>query len=146
MLCLFFKEKSCPYNRNSCLFICRVDAGLLLSTLCYRTIKTPEGNIIKAVDSSAAIIGRDTLAKTVYARLFDWYDCVSSCCFTFFYCCAYSVATAGLLTTLISPLGRTWSQGHRLGSWTSMVLSVSNITGQLFSLSFKTNKQRLTCL
>jgi hypothetical protein len=80
----FFKEKSCPYNRNSCLFICRVDAGLLLSTLCYRTIKTPEGNIIKAVDSSAAIIGRDTLAKTVYARLFDWYDCVSSCCFTFF--------------------------------------------------------------
>ena len=60
-----------------CLFFSRVDASLLLSTLCYRTIKTPEGNIIKAVDSSAAVIGRDTLAKTVYARLFDWYDHVS---------------------------------------------------------------------
>jgi hypothetical protein len=58
-------------------------------------------------------------------------------CFTFFQCGAYSVATAGLLTTLISPLGRTWSLGHRLGSWTSMVLSVSNITGQTFGLSFK---------
>uniref|UniRef100_A0A0A9GGB8 Uncharacterized protein n=1 Tax=Arundo donax TaxID=35708 RepID=A0A0A9GGB8_ARUDO len=34
----------------------------------------------------------------------------------------------GLSTTLISPLGRTWSRGHRLGSWTSMVLSVLNIT------------------
>ena len=58
------------------MFICRVDASLLLSTLCYRTIKTPEGNIVKAVDCSAAVIGRDTLAKTVYARLFDWYECV----------------------------------------------------------------------
>jgi len=54
------------------------------------------------------------------------------------------VATAGLLTTLISPLGRTSNQGHKLGSWTYMASSVSNITGQPFSLSFKTNKQRPT--
>lgn len=106
--------------------------------MCYRTIKTPEGNIIKAVDSSAAVIGRDTLAKTVYARLFDWYGHVPSwTAFIIFQGGAHSVATAGLLTTLISPLGRTWSPGHRLGSWTSMVLSVSNITGQTFGLSFK---------
>ena len=60
------------YIPNLVWFFCRVDGSLLLSTLCYRTIKTPEGNIIKAVDSSAAVVGRDTLAKTVYARLFDW--------------------------------------------------------------------------
>lgn len=27
---------------------------------------------MKALDSSAAVAGRDALAKTVYARLFDW--------------------------------------------------------------------------
>ncbi|XP_066385763.1 protein OPAQUE1-like isoform X5 [Miscanthus floridulus] len=88
------KDEKCKFHLQMAADLLMVDASLLLSTLCYRTIKTPEGNIIKAVDSSAAVIGRDTLAKTVYARLFDW----------------------------------TWSLGHRLGSWTSMVLSVSNIT------------------
>ncbi|KAI5393544.1 hypothetical protein KIW84_060605 [Lathyrus oleraceus] len=52
------------------LFMCDVD--LLLATLCTRSIQTREGNIIKALDCNAAVAGRDTLAKTVYARLFDW--------------------------------------------------------------------------
>jgi myosin V len=62
-----------------------VNASLLLSTLCFRRIKTPEGDIIKAVDNSSAITGRDALAKTVYARLFDWYeyDHISSPVFIF---------------------------------------------------------------
>ncbi|XP_021321162.1 protein OPAQUE1 isoform X3 [Sorghum bicolor] len=66
------KDEKCKFHLQMAADLLMVDASLLLSTLCYRTIKTPEGNIIKAVDSSAAVIGRDTLAKTVYARLFDW--------------------------------------------------------------------------
>ena len=47
--------------------------NLLLATLCTRSIQTREGNIVKALDCNAAVAGRDALAKTVYARLFDWY-------------------------------------------------------------------------
>lgn len=50
--------------------------NLLLATLCTRSIQTREGNIVKALDCNAAVAGRDALAKTVYARLFDWYACV----------------------------------------------------------------------
>lgn len=53
--------------------LCRCDLNLLLATLCTRSIQTREGNIIKALDCNAAVAGRDALAKTVYARLFDWY-------------------------------------------------------------------------
>ncbi|XP_019258831.1 PREDICTED: myosin-15 [Nicotiana attenuata] len=52
------------------LFTC--DDQLLVTTLCTRSIQTHEGIIIKALDCSAAVAGRDTLAKTVYAQLFDW--------------------------------------------------------------------------
>ncbi|GAB2250859.1 hypothetical protein Droror1_Dr00017109 [Drosera rotundifolia] len=51
------------------LFMC--DVGLLLSSLCKRSIQTREGVIVKALDCNAAVASRDTLAKTVYARLFD---------------------------------------------------------------------------
>ncbi|KAL1219567.1 Myosin-15 [Cardamine amara subsp. amara] len=52
------------------LFMC--DANLLLASLCTRSILTREGIIIKALDPNAAVASRDTLAKTVYAHLFDW--------------------------------------------------------------------------
>ncbi|CAH2077072.1 unnamed protein product, partial [Thlaspi arvense] len=52
------------------LFKC--DANLLLASLCTRSILTREGTIIKALDCNAAVTSRDALAKTVYARLFDW--------------------------------------------------------------------------
>uniref|UniRef100_A0A0D9VLR8 Myosin motor domain-containing protein n=1 Tax=Leersia perrieri TaxID=77586 RepID=A0A0D9VLR8_9ORYZ len=52
------------------LFMC--DPDLLVSTLCTRSINTLEGTIIKALDCSEAAANRDALAKTVYARLFDW--------------------------------------------------------------------------
>ncbi|WJZ84936.1 hypothetical protein VitviT2T_004510 [Vitis vinifera] len=52
------------------LFMC--DVNLLRATLCTRTIQTREGDIIKALDCNAAVASRDALAKTVYAKLFDW--------------------------------------------------------------------------
>ncbi|KAH7656520.1 Myosin ATPase protein [Dioscorea alata] len=52
------------------LFMC--DPNILLATLCSRSIQTHEGSIIKALDCAAATASRDALAKTVYARLFDW--------------------------------------------------------------------------
>ncbi|KAG8091319.1 hypothetical protein GUJ93_ZPchr0012g21230 [Zizania palustris] len=66
------KDEKSKFHLQMAADLLMVDGSLLLSTLCYRTIKTPEGNIIKAIDSSAAGISRDALAKTVYAQLFDW--------------------------------------------------------------------------
>uniref|UniRef100_A0ACD5YFC5 Uncharacterized protein n=2 Tax=Avena sativa TaxID=4498 RepID=A0ACD5YFC5_AVESA len=66
------KDEKSNFHLQMASDLLMVDGSLLFSTLCYRTIKTPEGNIIKAVDSCAAVVGRDTLAKTLYARLFDW--------------------------------------------------------------------------
>lgn len=65
------------------LTFCRCDEKLLLKTLCTRSIKTREGSIVKELDCDAATSGRDALAKTVYARLFDWYSNSADICITF---------------------------------------------------------------
>ncbi|TYI57286.1 hypothetical protein E1A91_D11G269900v1 [Gossypium mustelinum] len=57
---------------NTFFYAHRCDVNLLLATLCTRTIQTREGSIVKALDCNAAVASRDALAKTVYARLFDW--------------------------------------------------------------------------
>ncbi|KAI8002509.1 Myosin-15 [Camellia lanceoleosa] len=53
-------------------FLSRCDVNLLLSTLCTHSIQTREGIIVKALDCNAAVSSWDALAKTIYARLFDW--------------------------------------------------------------------------
>ena len=49
-----------------------VDAGKLEKALLTRTIETRDGAIVKPLDVNAATHSRDSLAKTLYARLFDW--------------------------------------------------------------------------
>lgn len=77
-------------TKVSFLFLIRCDNNLLLATLCTRTIQTREGSIVKALDCAAAVANRDVMAKTVYARLFDWCAC-SHCFFQSFFLCGFSV-------------------------------------------------------
>lgn len=49
-----------------------MDSEALKQCLVTRTIVTPEGKIQKTLRPEDAATGRDTLAKTIYARLFDW--------------------------------------------------------------------------
>ena len=50
----------------------RCDKKQLRESLITRTLVTREGNIKRDLDPTAAVVSRDTLAKTIYARLFDW--------------------------------------------------------------------------
>ncbi|CAL9116696.1 unnamed protein product [Musa acuminata var. zebrina] len=64
-------EKSWFHLRTAAeLFMC--DAKALEDSLCKRVIVTRDENIIKTLDPEAAALSRDSLAKIVYSRLFDW--------------------------------------------------------------------------
>ena len=52
--------------------VLRVDAARLEKALRTRVIETRDGAIEKPLDVKAATDARDSLAKTTYARLFDW--------------------------------------------------------------------------
>ncbi|CAA0838022.1 Myosin-15 [Striga hermonthica] len=66
------KDQKSNFHLQMAANLFRCDVSLLLATLTTRSIQTHEGIIVKALDCGAAVAGRDTLAKTVYARLFDW--------------------------------------------------------------------------
>jgi myosin-5 len=55
----------------------RCDSKGLLDSLCTRILATHDGNITMSLDVVAATVNRDTLAKTIYSRLFDWYALVA---------------------------------------------------------------------
>ncbi|RWW20373.1 hypothetical protein BHE74_00024217 [Ensete ventricosum] len=64
-------EKSWFHLRTAAeLFMC--DAKALEDSLCKRVIVTRDENIVKTLDPDAAALSRDSLAKIVYSRLFDW--------------------------------------------------------------------------
>ncbi|KAM0836949.1 hypothetical protein ACQ4PT_061982 [Festuca glaucescens] len=66
------KDSTSNFHLQMTATLLMCDPDLLVSSLCSRSIHTNEGIIIKALDCAAAVANRDTLAKTVYARLFDW--------------------------------------------------------------------------
>nr|XP_048332478.1 myosin-15 isoform X3 [Ziziphus jujuba var. spinosa] len=66
------KDQKSSFHMQMAADLLMCDMNLLLATLCTRSIQTREGIIVKALDCNAAMAGRDALAKTVYARLFDW--------------------------------------------------------------------------
>ncbi|CAK8568477.1 unnamed protein product [Lathyrus sativus] len=66
------KDEKSIFHLQMAANLFKCDLNLLQVTLCTRSIQTREGNIVKALDCNAAVAGRDVLAKTVYARLFDW--------------------------------------------------------------------------
>lgn len=66
------KDSTSNFHLQMTATLLMCDPDLLVSSLCSRSIHTTEGIIIKALDCAAAAANRDTLAKTVYARLFDW--------------------------------------------------------------------------
>ncbi|CAI0448334.1 unnamed protein product [Linum tenue] len=68
--CIRDKKSNFHMQMASDLLMC--DVNLLVAILCTRTIQTREGLIIKALDCNAAVASRDALAKTIYAKLFDW--------------------------------------------------------------------------
>nr|KAJ0193022.1 hypothetical protein LSAT_V11C800417510 [Lactuca sativa] len=66
------KDEKSKFHLETAAMLFKCDLKNLLETLCTRSIQTREGVIVKALDCDAAVASRDTLAKTVYARLFDW--------------------------------------------------------------------------
>ncbi|XP_010526029.1 PREDICTED: myosin-15 [Tarenaya hassleriana] len=66
------KDQESSFHLQMAADLFKCDVNLLLASLCTRTILTREGIIVKALDCNAAVASRDVLAKTVYARLFDW--------------------------------------------------------------------------
>ncbi|MCI13993.1 myosin-6-like, partial [Trifolium medium] len=48
------------------------DAKALEDSLCKRVIVTRDETITRWLDPEAAALSRDSLAKIVYTRLFDW--------------------------------------------------------------------------
>lgn len=66
------KNEKSRFHLQTAADLLRCDAKSLLDSLCTRIIVTRDENIKKTLDPISATTNRDTLAKTIYSRLFDW--------------------------------------------------------------------------
>eukprot|EP00250_Pteridium_aquilinum_P005479 c15564_g1_i1 orf=543-5159(-) len=66
------KNETSQFHLQTVADLLMCDSKSLLESLSTRIIVTRDENITKTLDPLSATINRDTLAKTVYSRLFDW--------------------------------------------------------------------------
>ncbi|KAJ7535365.1 hypothetical protein O6H91_12G030000 [Diphasiastrum complanatum] len=66
------KDEVSSFHLQAAADLLMFDPQGLKDSLCSRIIVTRDENITKTLDPSSATINRDTFAKTVYSRLFDW--------------------------------------------------------------------------
>ncbi|CAM6054233.1 unnamed protein product [Sphagnum tenellum] len=66
------KEGKSNFHLQAASELLMCDSKGLLDSLCTRILATRDGNITMNLDVVAATFNRDTLAKTIYSRLFDW--------------------------------------------------------------------------
>ncbi|KAK9291547.1 hypothetical protein L1049_019495 [Liquidambar formosana] len=66
------KDKKSRFHLRTAAELFWCDAKALEDSLCKHVIVTPNEPITKWLDPHSAVVSRDTLAKIVYSRLFDW--------------------------------------------------------------------------
>ncbi|CAL0304789.1 unnamed protein product [Lupinus luteus] len=66
------KDEKSRFHLNMTAKLLKCDTMSLEDALIKRVMVTPEEVITRTLDSIAAVGSRDTLAKTIYSRLFDW--------------------------------------------------------------------------
>lgn len=66
------KDQNAKEHLQSVAALLGVDANALNKALTTRTIQTLEGSITSPLSPNSAAEGRDSLAKTLYSKLFDW--------------------------------------------------------------------------
>ncbi|KAJ0963649.1 hypothetical protein J5N97_028771 [Dioscorea zingiberensis] len=66
------KDEKSQFHLRTAAELLMCNAEVLEDTLCKRIIVTRDENITKSLDPESAALSRDSLAKIVYSRLFDW--------------------------------------------------------------------------
>mmetsp|Transcript_16713 Transcript_16713/g.28212 ORF Transcript_16713/g.28212 Transcript_16713/m.28212 type:complete len:1568 (-) Transcript_16713:109-4812(-) len=67
-----FADEESEESARTVAELLNVDLQLLHKALLTRTIVTIEQTFVRPMDEAGAIAGRDSLAKTLYSRVFDW--------------------------------------------------------------------------
>ncbi|KAL3623630.1 hypothetical protein CASFOL_032446 [Castilleja foliolosa] len=66
------KDEKSKFHLNTAAELLKCDPKRLEDALIKRVMVTPEEVITRTLDPEAALGSRDSLAKTIYSRLFDW--------------------------------------------------------------------------
>jgi myosin-5 len=66
------KDEKSKFHLDAAAELLQCESKGLLDSLCTRVLVTRDGNITMTLNMDQATVNRDTLAKTIYSRLFDW--------------------------------------------------------------------------